>query len=265
VVALHALAEAGLSALSDPMKVGVVFGSAFGSVDASAAFMHRVFEKGPRFASPAEFPNLVPSSPVGHISIYLGVGGPALASADLATSGESAIAQAAELVAHGEAEVVVAGAIEEASDIAERILAGLFARSRVELERPRAEGAAAVVLEEEDHAAARGARVLARVVSIHEWRGGATSLLSPIPAPRDVALARVVLARIHEGAEALLDASAWRDVERVSVSPSAGQHEGLGGIAVAVAVGLLSDGKAEEVLVIGLSIGRGYALTLASP
>lgn len=265
VVALHALAEAGPSALSDPMKVGVVFGSAFGSVDASAAFMHRVFEKGPRFASPAEFPNLVPSSPVGHISIYLGVGGPALASADLATSGESAIAQAAELVAHGEAEVVVAGAVEEASDIAERILAGLFARSRVELDRPRAEGAAAVVLEEEVHAATRGARVLARVVSIHEWRGGATSLLSAIPAPRDVALARVVLARIHEGAEALLDASAWRDVERVSVSPAAGQHEGLGGIAVAAAVGLLSDGKAGEVLVIGLSIGRGYALTLASP
>ena len=107
VTALAALAEAGASVLADPTRVGVVMGSAFGSVDASAAFMHRVFEKGPRFASPAEFPNLVPSSPVGHVSIYLGVRGPTLATADLSTTGESAIAQAVELVANEEAEADV--------------------------------------------------------------------------------------------------------------------------------------------------------------
>ena len=44
--------------------------------------MHRLFDKGPRFASPAEFPNLVPSSPVGHVSIYLGLRGARNATAD---------------------------------------------------------------------------------------------------------------------------------------------------------------------------------------
>jgi 3-oxoacyl-[acyl-carrier-protein] synthase II len=265
VVALRALAEAGPSALADPTKAGVVLGSAFGSVDASAAFIHRVFEKGPRFASPAEFPNLVPSSPVGHVSIYLGLRGPALATADLATTGESAMVQAVELLESGEAEVVVAGAVEEASDIAERILVGLFARSRAELELPRGEGAAAIVLESGDHAAARGARVLSRVVGVHEWRNGAPSPLSLLLPPKDASAARVVLPREHEGAEVSLDASAWRDVARAAVGPRAGQHEGLGAIAVAAAVGLLAQGKVKEVLVIGLAVGRGYALTLAVP
>jgi len=265
VVVERALAESGPSASADPGRVGVILGSAFGSVDASAAFMHRVFEKGPRFASPGEFPNLVPSSPVGHVSIYLGLRGPALATADLATSGESAVLQALELVAQGEAEVVVAGSVEEASEIAERILVGLFARSQAELDMPRAEGAAAVVLEAEGHAHARGARVLARVGSIYEWRNGAPSPLAPVPGPRSAKDARVILSRENGGAESLLDSSAWRDVERLSVGPRAGQHEGLGGIAIAAAVGLLGQAEAKEVLVIGLSKGRGYALMLAAP
>jgi 3-oxoacyl-[acyl-carrier-protein] synthase II len=265
VVVQHALSEAGKGALAEPASVGVVFGSAFGSVDASAAFMHRLFEKGPRFASPAEFPNLVPSSPVGHVSIYLGLRGPVLATADLATSGESAFAQACELVAEGQAEVVAAGSVEEASEIAERILVGLFARSQAELDVPRSEGAAAVVLESEMHARERGATMLARVVAVHEWRNGSKSPLSEVPAPVDVAGARVVFARENGGAEALLDASAWREVTRLSVGPRAGQHEGLGGIAIAAAVGLLGEAKAKEVLLIGLSKGRGYALVLGAP
>jgi 3-oxoacyl-[acyl-carrier-protein] synthase II len=266
IVVERALAEAGVSgAVLDPSKIGIVLGSAFGSVDASAAFMHRVFEKGPRFASPGEFPNLVPSSPVGHVSIYLGLRGPALATADLATSGESAIAQAHELVAEGEADVVAAGAIEEASDIAERILVGLFARSQSELGMPRSEGAAAVVLEAEEYARARGARIRAKVIAIHEWRNGVTSPLANVPGPRDVARSRVVLARENGGSDAILDASAWSAAERLSVGPRAGQHEALGGVAVASAVGLLGEGSADEVLVLGLAKARGYAMVLAAP
>jgi 3-oxoacyl-[acyl-carrier-protein] synthase II len=276
IVALRALKEAeqgndtfapdsASPAILDRDNVGIVLGSAFGSVDASAGFMHRVFEKGPRFASPAEFPNLVPSSPVGHVSIYLGLRGPALATADLATSGESAFAQAFELVAQGETSVVAAGAIEEASDIAERILVGLFARSDAELDMPRSEGAAAVVLESEEYALARAARIRARVVAIHEWRNGAPSPLALLPAPRDIASSRVVLSRENGGADTLLDASAWKAVERLSVGPRAGQHEALGGIAIAASVGLLGDGTASEVLVVGLAKARGYALILAAP
>ncbi|HEX4445992.1 MAG TPA: beta-ketoacyl-[acyl-carrier-protein] synthase family protein, partial [Polyangiaceae bacterium] len=52
----HALAEARATAEG----TGLLLGSTFGSMDGSAAFMHRVLERGPRSASPAEFPNLVP-------------------------------------------------------------------------------------------------------------------------------------------------------------------------------------------------------------
>ena len=111
-----------------PSLTGVILGSSFGSIDASAAFMNRIFAKGPRLASPAEFPNLVPSSPVGHVSIYLGLRGAVFAAAELGTSGECAVLQAAELVAAGETDAVVAGDIEESNGIVERVLSALFAR-----------------------------------------------------------------------------------------------------------------------------------------
>jgi 3-oxoacyl-[acyl-carrier-protein] synthase II len=266
IVAERALAEEGtFMARHAAERVGVVFGSAFGSVDASAAFMHRLFDKGPRFASPAEFPNLVPSSPVGHVSIYLGLRGATFATADLATSGESAVAQGAELVALGEADVLVAGSIEGASEIAERILVGLFARSKAETDTPRSEGAAALVLEAEDHAKARGARVLARLGEVYQWRNGAEAPLASVPLSVDPERARVVLPRENGGVEILLEASPWRAVPRLLVAPRAGQHEGLGGIALAAAAGLIGEGDVQEVLVVGLSIGRGYAVTLAAP
>jgi 3-oxoacyl-[acyl-carrier-protein] synthase II len=227
--------------------------------------MHRLFDKGPRFASPAEFPNLVPSSPVGHVSIYLGLRGATFATADLATSGESAVAQGAELVALGEADVLVAGSIEGASEIAERILVGLFARSKAETDTPRSEGAAALVLEAEDHAKARGARVLARLGEVYQWRNGAEAPLASVPLSVDPERARVVLPRENGGVEILLEASPWRAVPRLLVAPRAGQHEGLGGIALAAAAGLIGEGDVQEVLVVGLSIGRGYAVTLAAP
>ena len=102
VVVERALADAGRRAPGDGAGIGIILGSNFGSIDASAAFMHRVFSRGPRSASPAEFPNLVPSSPVGHVSIYLGLRGPVFAAAELGTSGECAVMQAAELIAAGE-------------------------------------------------------------------------------------------------------------------------------------------------------------------
>jgi 3-oxoacyl-[acyl-carrier-protein] synthase II len=268
IVTQRALADDGTPAgqpQADRSKVGVIFGSAFGSVDASAAFMHRLFDKGPRLASPAEFPNLVPSSPVGHVSIYLGLGGPTFATADLATSGESAVAQGVELVALGEADVIVAGSIEGASEIAERILVGLFSRSPAEADTPRSEGAGALVLEDEDHAQTRGARVLARVGTVHEWRNGADSPLESIPLSVSPERARVILPRANGGVDALLEASPWRSVARLLVGPRAGQHEGLGGIALAAAAGLIGEGEVQEVLVVGLSIGRGYAMILAAP
>jgi 3-oxoacyl-[acyl-carrier-protein] synthase II len=248
----------------DPSATGVVLGSAFGSVDASAAFMHRIYEKGPRLASPAEFPNLVPSSPVGHVSIYLGLRGPVLAAAELGASGECAVAQAVELIAMGESDAIVAGDIEEANDIVQRVLAVIFARSPGEPERRRSEGGAAVVLEAEDAALARGAVAIARVVQVTSWREGRFDPSSLAP-PRDAAGAQIVLPRENGGIDALLASTPWSDVPRETCAGSGGEHEGLGAIAIAAAVSQIARGRARDVLVVGLAKGRGYAVVLAAP
>ena len=247
-----------------PADVGIVLGTAFGSLDPSAAFMHRLFEKGPRFASPAEFPNLVPSSPVGHVSIYFGLRGASFATADLATSGESAFLQGVELVASGEEDAVVAGCAEESSALVERIRFVLHSVgvSPGAPRRPRSEGAAALVLEAELHAEARGRTPLAWIDKVWSWT---ETRSEPIAGPRDAARAHVVSA--HPGPEvaAELVGTGWANVPRTSVTMGAGEHEGLGGMALVAAASMVHRGAVDEVLVLGLTVGRGYAVTLVSP
>jgi 3-oxoacyl-[acyl-carrier-protein] synthase II len=256
------VASRALGGAAQGTLAGVVLGSAFGGVDGSAAYMHRLFEKGPRMVSPADFPNLVPSSPVGHASIYLDVQGPALAVSDLGASGEAAIAQAYELVAAGEADRVVAGAVEEASDIVERVLSALFgsAGSR----SPRSEGVGALALEAEELARERGARILARVEALVTWRDPAARLaaLSSLPAPR--ATARVVAAHDDGRLTEALAGTPWAACVRAEVASAAGDHEALGAVAACAAASLLAGGDAKEALVVSAAPRRGYALLMVA-
>ncbi len=251
----------------DP-ATGLVLGSAFGNVDGSAEFMHRIFEKGPRAASPAEFPNLVPSSPVGHASIYLGLRGPAFATADLGTSGESAFVQAAQLIATGEATRMVAGAVEAQSRIVERVLSVLFvhpgAGPTASAPRGRADFASAVVLEDEALARSRASRVLARVVRLLEWRGSADHALAQLPRPTRNR-PEVLLARESSTADALLARTAWSGSPRLSCAEILGDSDGLGGVAVAVAAARLGAGLATDALIVGLDDARGYFIVLSAP
>src|SRR5262249_13630939 len=79
----RALAEARGAIAVAPDRAGAIVGASFGNVEASTAYLKRIHEKGAKFASPAEFPNLLPSSPVGHATIYLGLRGASLAVSDL--------------------------------------------------------------------------------------------------------------------------------------------------------------------------------------
>ncbi len=255
VAAGYALADAGA-----PVEgTGVVFGSAYGNVDGSASFMHRLFEKGARSASPADFPNLVPSSPVGHVSIYLGLRGPAFATADLSASGESAFKQSFELVAGGESVRIVAGAVEPKSDIVERVLSALFAQAPSQAHASRSDLAAAFVLETEQGAASRGAHPLARVLQLLEWRSDPDLDLLRAPAGRP---AECLVARADDEAFRLLDQTPWRSCPRVRCTDAVGESDALGAVALAVAVGRIATGIAAEVLVFGVAKGRGYAIVL---
>ncbi|MBI4705109.1 MAG: 3-oxoacyl-ACP synthase, partial [Deltaproteobacteria bacterium] len=208
-----ALRDAGLAGPELAPETGAVVGSAFGSVDACAAYVHRAFAKGAKFAAPADFPNLVPSSPGAHASIYLRLGGPVVHCSDLGATAESAMVTAVELLTAGAAEAIVAGSVEEASRITEHVLAPLC--SETVGTEPRGEGAAVVLFETEGSLRGRGGLARARVWAWSSWRGAPARALADLPGPERWERAAVLLAREDERARAALGASAWGRLPRL--------------------------------------------------
>ncbi len=240
----------GRDAPTDTTQTGAIVGAAFGAVDHCSAFVHRVYEKGARFASPAAFPNLLPSSPVAHASIYHRFQGPVFSSADLGATAEGAIVTAAELIAGGEAEVMFAGGVEEASPITEAVLGPLCSNPQAEA---RGEGTVVLRL-----AASTPDPAGVELVWSHAWRGDVD--LGGAPAPSGPA--RVFVAHDDDAVAAALVGSAWAEVPRAAAAAQAGGHEAAGGFAAAAAYSLLRGGDLVEALVLGLAPDRGYAFVL---
>ncbi|MCC6556844.1 MAG: beta-ketoacyl-[acyl-carrier-protein] synthase family protein [Polyangiaceae bacterium] len=257
-----ALAEGGLDVGADAAPlIGAIVGASFGSVDASTAYMRRIYDKGAKYASPADFPNLVPSSPVGHASIYLGLRGPVFSVADLGATAEAAMVTAIELISAGEGEAIAAGSVEEASPMIERCLGPIC--SEILDRGVRGEGAVVVLLESEVLARGRGARPIARVAWWSSWRGDGAGALAgaPPPGPRSGVLVGRDDARLSRS----LDGSAWADVPRRALAPRVGDHEGAGGFAVAAGVSAIARGSLAGALVLGGAPDRGYAVLLVAP
>lgn len=251
--------DAGLSVEGDrSLGVGAVSGSAFGSVDGSTAFMRRIFDKGPKFASPADFPNLVPSSPVGHASIYLGLRGPVLAVSDLEVTAECAMITAIDLLSAGVGQAIFAGAAEERSPMIERCLGPLC--TGITDRGPRSEGASALLFEAEEHARERGAKIIARVVFWTSWRGEGEGVAQGLPPPP--LRAAVFTGRDDAHLRHLLEGTAWGALPRRSLAARAGDQEGTGGFAAAAAISALASGEIDGALLLGVTRDRGYALVL---
>ena len=159
---------------------------------------------------------------------------------------------------------MVAGSAEPKSDIAERVLQALFDDDPARVGRPRADMAAAVVLETEELALARSARILARVERVFEWR--VDDLVAPagLRAPRGAG-AEVVVARSSEAGLRVLAQTPWRDCPRIACADWLGESDALGAVAVAVAAARIGVGRITEALVLGVAHRRGYAILLAGP
>jgi 3-oxoacyl-[acyl-carrier-protein] synthase II len=224
-------------ALPKDEDAALVLGIAFGAVDATAEFMRRLRDKGPRLVKPADFPSLVPSSPAGHVSIYLGLRGPAFVVADLAVSGECAIAQAWELVAAGEVARACAAGVEEKNAIVEGALSAVIGGKGGER---RGEGAAALTLE-----ADTGQPRLARLEEVWTWRDGDAPKIAP------PALGAIVVGSATAP-------EAWNGCARVTCE-AAGTHEALGAIGAAVAVAKVARGEVPAALFVGEARGWHYA------
>jgi 3-oxoacyl-[acyl-carrier-protein] synthase II len=221
-----------------PAGVGVVLGTAYGSVERSVRFLLRALDAGARLVSPAEFPHLVASAASGNVSIYSGLTGPALTVVDREAPSEHSLGTASLLLRDGHASATIAGAVSPPDPIADAVL-----RDPV---HQRVEGGGFVLLETAASAAARGATALAELVSVRAVAlPGAPFELPP---PTAAASARVLCGRLSEPALAYLDASRWGECARES-SAEDGVHESLTAFAVARAVDRLAAGDAREILI----------------
>src|SRR5437667_9159413 len=93
----------------DPMRVGIVFGTAIGGVNGILEQEEVRRERGPERVSPNFLPNVLVDSASGQLAISLGIKGPNYAVVSACATGSHAIGEAAELIKRGDADAILAG------------------------------------------------------------------------------------------------------------------------------------------------------------
>ncbi|WP_374380259.1 beta-ketoacyl-ACP synthase II [Pseudomonas fluvialis] len=190
----QAMRDAGLEITdANRERIGVAMGSGIGGLSNIENNCKSLQEQGPRRISPFFVPGSIINMISGFLSIHLGLQGPNYAVATACTTGTHCIGMAARNIAYGEADVMIAGGAEMATC---GLGMGGFAAARalstrnddpVRASRPwdkdrdgfvLSDGAGALVLEELEHARARGATIYAELVGFG-MSGDAYHMTSP--------------------------------------------------------------------------------------
>jgi 3-oxoacyl-[acyl-carrier-protein] synthase II len=177
-------------------RTGVLIGSGIGGLLGIAENAVTLEEKGPRRISPFFIPSALINEASGLVSMRFGFKGPCHSVVTACATGANAIGDAARLIEYGDADVMLAGGAEAAmcrlsmaGFIAMRAMSTGFNEAPTEASRPWdrrrdgfvfSEGAGVVVLEEYEHARARGARVYGEV-SGYGVSGDAFHMSAPDP------------------------------------------------------------------------------------
>ncbi len=196
--ATQALADAGWAPATydEEIETGVLIGSGIGGLGGIYDASITLHEKGPRRISPFFIPGRLINLVGGHVSIAHKLKGPNHAVVTACSTGAHAIGDAGRLIALGDANVMVAGGAESA--VNRLSLAGFAACKALSTgfnDRPKVasrpydrdrdgfvmgEGAGCVVLEEYEHARARGARIYAELIG-YGLSGDAHHITAPSP------------------------------------------------------------------------------------
>src|SRR5690349_13411577 len=203
VAALEAWADAGIDGAVDPERLGVAVASGIGGVTTLLANYDTLLEKGPRRVSPIAVPMLMPNAPAANIGLHIGARAGVHTPVSACASGNEGIALALDQIRLGRAEVMVAGGAEAAiHPLPMAAFAQMMALSKTAsgedggdpttVSRPwdtardgfvLGEGAGVLVLEEYEHAVARGARIYAEVLGAGITNDG-HDIAQPDPAGR---------------------------------------------------------------------------------
>ncbi|WP_116473116.1 beta-ketoacyl-ACP synthase II [Zobellella maritima] len=177
---LQAFADAGLEITdANADRVGVSIGSGIGGLGLIEQNHANLMASGPRKLSPFFVPSTIINMVSGHLSIMKGLRGPNIAATTACTTGTHSIGLAARMIAYGDADAMLAGGTEKAST---PMGMGGFAAARAlstrndepeKASRPwdkardgfvLGDGAGVVMLEEYEHAKARGAKIYAELI-----------------------------------------------------------------------------------------------------
>lgn len=177
---IQAIRDSGLEVTEENAhRVGVAIGSGIGGLDLIEAGHQALVDKGPRKVSPFFVPSTIVNMVAGNLSIMCGLRGPNIAISTACTTGLHNIGHAARMIAYGDADAMVAGGAEKASTPLG--IAGFGAAKALstrndepqKASRPwdkerdgfvLGDGAGIMVLEEYEHAKARGAKIYAELV-----------------------------------------------------------------------------------------------------
>jgi 3-oxoacyl-[acyl-carrier-protein] synthase II len=285
---------------ADADRVGLSFGTGLGCLLSDAEFYDRVVEHGPAAASPRVFAYTVSSAAAGEVSIALGIQGPNVTSHMGLAAGVGAIGYGCDLLQLGKADVVLAGGADANGAALMQALRDMGLAKPAEAARPfrdavagvwPSEGAAVAVLELEERARARGARVWAKVAGYAS--GFEPTLTTREPGIEGIATAfhraldagqrspgeiDAVISSAHgtplDACEQAALRAALGNVDPTLLTPKDGLGEcfgASGALGVALAAGVLADARAtstEAVLVSSLCYSGSIAamvMTRATP
>lgn len=179
--AYQAMKQSGLDSKEggniDPFRLGVYFGSGIGGFNVMYRETEKMMTDGPKWISPLFVPTMIANIAAGNIAIRNNANGPCIPVVTACTTSTNTIGEAFRAIKHGYADAIIAGG-SEAANIPLGIAGFSNAKALTKAEDPNyaslpfnanrggfvmSEGAGAVILEEYEHAKARGAEILGEI------------------------------------------------------------------------------------------------------